>query len=238
MTSKKLLKKANTYIAAVAHELKNPLSAIFGYSDILLDTAVGDGMTPRQKEIMERIRATASKAVDLVKNYQFLAIHEDSQTDTQVRSDLTAIVSTVYETHWRESDLAPTISIKLLNRPLLVYGNTLQIERIVSNLFSNAMKYTPKGCSITLKTEEQGDRTVFEIHNTGSWIEAEDIEKMFEMYSRGKDVATTPGAGIGLFIVKTICNAVGADMEVASSPKAGTTFRILFRTVQEDPAQP
>ncbi len=231
MTGKKALKKANTYIATVAHELKNPLSAVFGYADILLDTDTGEGMTPRQKEILERIRATASKAVDLVKNYQFLAILEDSQTESQVRSDLTAVVSTVYETAWRDEEGGALIKLDLLNCPLLVYGSTLHVERIISNLFTNALKFTPPGGTITLKTALENNLTLFEIHNTGSWIDAADLASLFEMYSRGKRSESVPGAGLGLFIVKTVCNSINAQLNVESSATGGTLFRISLRSV-------
>lgn len=227
--SKKPVIEPQTFVAAVAHELKNPLSAIFGYADLLIETYVGDGLTPKQREVAERIRQTASKAVDLVKNYQFLALHEGKE-EVSASADLTAIFSAVYDSYWRDSHRNITVTLQTSSEQLRVIGSASHVERIISNLLSNAMKYTPPKGTVTITSRKVGDRTLFEVHNTGSHIPPEEVAAIFSMYSRGKYAEQhNPGAGLGLYIVHTICAAIKAKLEVKSSEESGTTFSVLFK---------
>lgn len=226
---KKPVIEPQTFVSAVAHELKNPLSAIFGYADLLLETHIGEGLTSKQQEVITRIRQTSSKAVDLVKNYQFLALHQTSPTGSNTSIDLARIVHGVYDAYWRESDRHVQATVSIEPEPLPVAGSASHIERVVSNLLSNAMKYTPPNGSVSIVAKRVGAKVVFEVKNTGSYITPEEIAKIFSMYSRGKLAEEhNPGAGLGLFIVHTICTAIGAALTVESSEETGTTFKVEF----------
>lgn len=228
--TKKPILEPQTFVAAVAHELKNPLSAIFGYADLLLETHIGDGLSAKQKEVVNRIRQTASKSVDLVKNYQFLALHEKNSGQSTASTDLARILNGVYDAYWRDSHRLLQVTLTIEPDILPVQGTPYHVERVVSNLLSNAMKYTPQNGSVSIVAKALGTRTIFEVKNTGSYIPPEEIAKIFAMYSRGKQAEQQPGAGLGLFIVHTVCNAIGASLEVESSEENGTTFTVQFLT--------
>lgn len=228
-TLKKPVLEPQTFVAAVAHELKNPLSAVFGYADLLLETHIGEGLSEKQREVIERIRQTAAKSVDLVKNYQFLALHH--REGSSATADLTAILGTVTDVVSRDSRRQISVSLEVSSMPLRVVGSPYHIERVVSNLVSNALKYTPPGGTVSIGTRLAEGKTIFQVHNTGSFIPPEEIAAVFAMYSRGKSAEQTrPGAGLGLFIVHTICTAIGASLDVESSEENGTTFTVRFET--------
>lgn len=214
-----------TFVVGVAHELKNPLSAIFGYADILLDTAMGDGLNPKQKEILGKIRTTALRSIEMIRNFQFLATDSFPKDS---RTDLTALIGSVYESSFRDSNHLIPIKFDLIAKPLWIKGAPSQIERIVSNLLSNALKFATKDGTVTIRTIELEKHVLLEVSNTGSFIDQETKQNIFKLYGRGKNVTHLPGAGIGLYIVKLICDSLGAQLEVTSTVDRGTVFFVKF----------
>lgn len=217
------------FLSTAAHDLKNPLGAIFGYADTLLDTPTGSGMTERQREILARIRNTAARSIDLVRNYQHMSQLQYGAIPAPSSSvDLNLVLTTVVEYTWRENPSAPTLKVILSKDPLPVLVDRIQLDRIISNLFSNALKYTPPAGNITIRTSEKSGRAFFEIHNNGPHIEAHELPTIFARFTRGSSSAGTPGSGLGLYIVKYIVDATGGKIEVKSSKEKGTTFTLSY----------
>ena len=212
-------------LATVAHDLKNPIGAIFGYADTLLDTSLGEGLTAKQREVVERLRSTASRSIELIRNHQFLlSAALAPQLVRHARSDLNAAIRSVVEYSWRES--GPPLQVVLANEPLLGRIDRLQLERVLANLLTNALTYTPRGGSVSLRTTREGTWAVITIHNTGSWISAEEQATIFQMHTRGKSSTGTSGSGLGLYIVRSTVEAVGGTVSLESNESHGTTFTV------------
>lgn len=215
------------FLATVAHDIKNPVGAVFGYADTLLDTPAGSGMTERQRDIITRIRATAGRAIDLVRNYQqLLEIREGRLIPGESVIDLNATVSTTTESMWRDDPNGPTITLCLSPTPLMVRAEKIHLERIFSNLFGNAIKFTPRGGAITVTTQKDGGSALLLVHNEGSVIPPADIPHLFSPYSRAANSRGVPGSGLGLYIVQSLAHSIDGSVKVESDAASGTTFTV------------
>lgn len=222
--------KAHELLAMLAHDLKNPIGAVFGYADILLDTPTGEGLSPKQIEILTRIRSTSSRCMELIRNYLYLAQSQDDKLTLRIAPlELNAAVRSVVDTTWREEAQAACVELELTDKPGMILADNFALERLIANLFSNALQYSPPNSKVIIKTFLDGEDLVLEINNQGTPISEQDLPHVFERYYRGSNSKGTRGSGLGLYIVKQIAVALGATLSV-SSTQNGTTFRVQFKT--------
>lgn len=217
--------KRSELLASVAHDLKNPMGAIFGYADALLDTSIGEGMSDNQRSIVERIRMTSARAVELVRNYQQLARMEAEPRKEDIpTADLIQVVKDVIDMTWRDSDA--TLKLILEKDPIKVKLGKIELERSIANLLTNAQKFTPKDGSVTIKTWKGSKEAHISITNSGSIIPSSEYGVIFERYGRGSGAKEISGTGLGLFIVREILSRRGGKVHVVSSEDNGTTFTL------------
>ena len=216
-------------LSSVAHDLKNPLGAIFGYADALIDTELGSGLTPKHKDIVSRIRSTAIRSIELVRNLQQLSnLHTEENVITERVIDINQTILNVYKGTWRENINKPKVNIKLSQNPLPTNVERILVDRVISNLYSNALKFTPPEGLIELCSIEDEKYVVFEISNSLPLISPEELTKIFESRYRAKNSSGTAGTGIGLYIVKEIMKKISGKIEVQSSTDKGTVFSAFF----------
>ena len=229
------LTKHEEFLATVTHDLKNPIGAIHGYADVLLDTPAGAGMSERQSEILARIRATSSRVIELIRNYQHLFRMRAESAGliaplSQPSCDLRAVLQSVIDYTWREDHFSPILVVDFPEEPIRLPIERVHVERVVANIISNAIKYTParEKISVSFKREETG--VCLMVHNTGSYIPEDELKNLFQQYRRGAAGQDLPGSGLGLYIVKAIIDRFGGTVEVKSSLSEGTTFQVKFPT--------
>jgi two-component system, OmpR family, sensor kinase len=109
-----------------------------------------------------------------------------------------------------------------------VEGDRARLKQVVVNLLDNAIKYTPRGGRVALEVRPENGYAVLEVRDTGVGIPTEALAHVFKRFYRVDDSRSREqgGAGLGLSIVKSICSAHGAEVEVLSSPGGGSTFRV------------
>jgi signal transduction histidine kinase len=119
-----------------------------------------------------------------------------------------------------------------------VEGDRSRLKQVVVNLLDNAIKYTPAGGAVCLEVRPEGAYAVLEVRDTGVGIPPEALAHVFKRFYRADDSRSREqgGAGLGLSIVKSICSAHGAQVEVLSSPGAGSTFRVRQPLAASDSA--
>jgi signal transduction histidine kinase len=104
----------------------------------------------------------------------------------------------------------------------------LALERVFANLVNNALKFTPAGGKVTLRSVEVSSGVRIEIVDTGPGMTREEIPLLFERYKRAKKDAYREGTGLGLFIVKAVVDALGGHVEVTSTPGVGSCFAVVL----------
>jgi signal transduction histidine kinase len=134
-------------------------------------------------------------------------------------------------THWREAAIQKGIEWKMMIPQTLpaIYADPLRLAQILGNLFSNAIKYTPKSGTITISCGLKGDFAYIRVQDNGVGIPYEDQKRIFTPFFRGEQSKRfKQGMGLGLSIVKTLVTAHQGQLEMESIPGRGSTFTVSF----------
>ena len=211
------------YIVGISHEIRTPLNSIFGYAQLLERNAP----TPMESAVRV-IRRSAEHLSDLVDGLLDISRIENgllrlNRDTVHLPEFLDQIVDM-----FRLQAAAKGISFQHHrpgHLPSHVHTDRKRLRQILINLMSNAIKYTESGhASLTARYRSQV--VEFEVADTGMGIQAEDLERIFEPFERGRNpaVRAIPGTGLGLTITKLLTQIMGGELLVRSDPGKGTTF--------------
>jgi len=217
------------FLSMITHDIKVPLTVILGYTEMLTDPEPPPDQVP--PDILTRIRESGETIHALVCNFLDLSRIEAGRMTLDRRPfDLTAMLAHAVE-HYGSTARRKGVRLALETEPLppLVADET-QLQRVVTNLLGNAIKYTATGGCVTVSTAREDGRVAVAFRDTGRGIPADEIPHLFEKYRRVRETKRTEGTGLGLFIAKTIVEAHGGDVRVESTPGAGSTFTVLLPT--------
>lgn len=213
-------------VATVAHELKNPVSAVLGYAELL------DGepdLSDAARTAVTAIRRGGERLSRVVDD--LLALHGTTQTEpaTGARVDLGALASEVVELN---AALAAALGIDLRvvvpDEPVVARGDDGELDHVVTNLVSNALKYTDRGGTVVVTVAAVGDEAELTVTDDGIGMSPEDQVRVFEEFYRSADPVATakPGTGLGLAIVRRVVERYRGRVEVESALGEGSTFRV------------
>ncbi len=213
------------FIGGVVHDLRNPLSVLKMSSELLgsAEPSPPDrpsralGMVKRQIDRLERMLEDLLDAVRVEAGHLELRM---------ARRDLRDISRDVVEA-FRESSPNHQIKLAMPPQPIELSCDPLRIEQVITNLVSNAIKYSPRGGVVEVALGPPGAEAVVDVADYGVGIPAEDQARIFEPFRRtGSSRETVPGTGLGLFVARRIVEAHGGRIEVQSQPGTGTRFRV------------
>lgn len=216
------------FLAGVAHDLRNPLSAMS-----LSIAAMPEGRPlppePRIRRAFEMLGRQLTRIERMLGDFMDMAKIEagELRLDIQASDARTLVEATVRM--FESTAPKHRIETELPEGPLPLRCDALRIEQVLSNLVSNAIKYSPSGGAVVVAVHAQGDQLVFEVRDNGLGIPEEALPTLFEPFRRGDHGGDgIPGAGLGLFVVRRIVDAHGGSIEVSSVPRGGSTFRVTL----------
>lgn len=216
------------FVTNVSHELRTPLAGLRAAVETLEAGAYHDPeAAPR---FFERIVEEVDRMTTMVDELLTLSRIEAqiSEPKEQNAVNLNAVAE---ETERRFAPQAErrkvTLRAETAPEPLIVTGDEEQIQRAVSNLVHNALKFTPDG-EIVIATGVMDGRPTISVRDTGIGVRREDIGRIFERFYKADRSRSGEGSGLGLAIVKHIMQAHGGDVTVESEPGRGTMFRCTF----------
>lgn len=220
------------FVATVAHELRTPLTPLKGFLATLIAGTGEDDPAARQEyyRIMQKqVGRLELLIADLleVSRLEGGLVHVDGR-----RLDLTGVVREQLADFTREQP-DREIRLRAPAEPVFVNGDPLRVGQVVSNLVSNALKYSDRGAPIevTLLWADDGD-VVVSVQDEGEGIPASEQERVFERFHRVENAMTrrTSGTGLGLYIAKRLVEAMRGRLWVVSSPGHGSTFSFSLPT--------
>jgi PAS domain S-box-containing protein len=217
--------------AALAHDLANPLTAIAGFADVLLDHDVDDDVA---RDLIERIASNARRVSAMVEQ---LRTHVRlSAGDVQLEPEVLPLADVLDHV---VADLGPVIAghrIDVDCGDLAVMADRGAVERIVGNLLGNAARHTPRGAAIRVRATSVGPALVaLEVADEGEGIPGSLLPHVFERFTKGP----RGGTGLGLSIVRELTEMHGGTVEVASPVGEGARFRVtLPRAAAAAPGAP
>ncbi len=222
------------FVADVSHELKTPITSIMGYADTLLE---GDIDGEINHKFLERISAEASRMAKLVTDLLTLSKYDTSKVNIEKKEfDLGELVKYIYEGMEIEMEKKKqTGGCYIVNSNIpAVYADKDGIERVIINVLSNAIKYTPENGEISAYVGCVYNDAYIKITDTGIGIPAEDIDKLYERFYRVDKARTREmgGTGLGLSIAKEILDQNDCKIGIKSEVGKGTEVVIRIPTVK------
>lgn len=221
------------FVADVSHELKTPITSIMGYADTLLESDVDEETT---KKFLERISAEATRMSHLVSDLLTLSRYDTSKVKAEkTEFDLGELVKYTYEGLEIERKKKNQIGECFVTADVpLVFADRNGIERVVLNILTNAIKYTPDGGTIKVYVGFVRNTPYIKIIDTGIGIPKEDLDKIFERFYRVDKARTREmgGTGLGLSIAKEILDQNDGKIEIKSEPGKGTEVVVTLPTKQ------
>ena len=212
------------FFTNVTHEFRTPLTVILGLSQEIARKRTTDTDTQHQAKSIHR---QGARLLELV---------------TQLL-DISRVKSAVGEPDWRHGNLAAQVEMMVetymdyaqerginitYDRPAELQTDFVPdyVNKVVGNLLSNALKFTPKGGSITVSLKQEGKHITLSVSDTGQGMSQEEQSHILEPFYTSKSKENPHGTGVGLALVNEIVKATGGSIAWKSAPGAGTTFCI------------
>ena len=213
---KSFMDRESAFTADVSHELRTPLAIVQGVVELMQEDSHLDG---KQQERIARMARANREMIDITSALLLLAREQDSDEPVMPQCDVWDVLSNAVEAYRHLVNENTRIELDCAHHVLVTAERTL-LSIVVSNLIRNAFAYTPSG-TVTI-TLDQDSLTIID---TGHGIISEEIGKVFDRHYKGKE---STGEGIGLSLVKRICERYNWKTEIQSEVGKGTTARLIF----------
>jgi len=229
ITKRKILEEQKEdFIGIASHELKTPVTSIKAYTEVL-EQIMTEKKDPATAGLVSKLNAQVDRLNDLIKGLldttkisegQLILKPRQFDLNTLIRERMDELQMTSHK-HRLRGDLC-TDGIIIADREL--------ISQAITNLISNAIKYSPKGCDVLIKTTRLKSSIQVSVTDSGIGIPEADTEKIFQRFFRvtAPNIQTFPGMGLGLYITAGIIHRHNGTITVNSKPGVGSTFSFVL----------
>ncbi|MFI6426572.1 sensor histidine kinase [Promicromonospora sp. NPDC050880] len=209
------------FFAWISHDLRTPLTGVSALAE-----ALDDGVVDDPADYVRRIRmqvTTMSRLVD-----DLFALSQIHSGGLQLRPENIELLDVVSDAVADVHQLASAKDVRIVHTDIegrMLLADPHKLTRVVVNLLTNSIRHAPRGSEVTVSAERQNDRLVLSVLDQGSGVDAEDLSRMFEVGWRACSARTpetdagSPGAGLGLAIVRGIVQAHGGDVHAEHAPQ-------------------
>ena len=222
------------FIGVLSHELRTPVTSIYGGSQLLLGR--GDRLDAETRtELLTNVAAEAERLQRMIENLVALARIERGGEFGGARPVLVdRMINQLVE---RERGLWPDVTIEIKpGRPVqMVAADEEYLAQIMRNLLSNAAKYSGAGSRVQVSVEDGEGEVIVRVQDDGPGLGEEEAERLFALYYRSaRQAAAAPGAGIGLFVCKELVDAMGGRIWAKDLPTGGAEFGFTIPAYDEE----
>ena len=225
----------SAFLARVSHEIRTPLTAIIGFSQILKLQHQPNKEKSREQEYAEIIHESSQHLLALVNDLLDLSKIESGGFElNEAWIDLRREIATMRTVLLAEADRKGiALLVEMGDDVPALYGDSKAVRQILTNLVTNALKFTGRGgrVTVTVRVTGNGDLRI-DVEDTGSGIPAEDLEGIWEPFKRARNptLAKAEGTGLGLHLVKVLCDMHDAEIDLRSEVGKGTRVTVIFGT--------
>jgi signal transduction histidine kinase len=221
------------FMATMSHELRTPLNVIIGYTDLQLDGAYGE-LTGEHRQALERIRDQSMQLLELIQatldvsrlERGLLSLNLEDISIPQFMDELQQNIPS----NWRK----PTVALNYRIAPgiPMIRTDPAKLYILARNLIHNALKFTSSGAvTVSFSVNPNKQKVTFVVQDSGIGIKPEHLSDIFEKFRQipAPDAEWVPsggGVGLGLYIAKRLATVLGAEIDVSSTPRRGSTFRV------------
>lgn len=220
------------FIANVSHELKSPLAVMQNYGTLLQQTNLPeDKRLEYAKVITDSCRSLANMVTNILKlnKLENQTIYPDVKTYDLGEQLCECLLG--FEEAWEKKELEIQTNIE---ENVLVKADPELLSLVWNNLFSNAVKFTEPGGTVSLLLKTDGDCAVIEVSDTGCGISPEVGKHIFEKFYQGDTSHAVKGNGLGLALVKRVMDIAGGDVGVSSVVGKGSVFTVTLRRENDE----
>lgn len=224
--------RRESLISTMRHDLRNPISAISGFAELV--EKFGD-LNDQQKRFLTRIRQTTSKLYDVIDTLVDLAWIEAGMPLAHQPIDLVMLVDkAVSRLRTLAYDRRVTMAVSVQKPMPAVMGDPMRLEMVIFHLLQNAIIYSDVDQSIVIHAWGDIHEAYVSVADQGIGIDDDELELVFDRLYRSRDerVRERPGGGLGLTIARTIVQRHGGDLWASSNPGQGSTFTFVLPAVE------
>lgn len=219
------------FLAGVAHDLRNPLSAL-KLSTSLASSGRADVTPERMQRTLALVRRQVERldrmVGDLLDATRIEAGKLELQPEVRDTRELARSVVELYQSN----DSGHRLELVVPDNEVLVRADPARLEQVLTNLVSNALKYSPSGSRVEVSVQGEGDHAVVAVSDQGIGMSPEELKGLFVPFQRaGNAKQRAPGVGLGLSVSRRIVEAHGGRIEVESQPGQGSVFRVHLARV-------
>jgi two-component system, OmpR family, sensor histidine kinase BaeS len=208
-------------VADVAHELRTPVAVLQAGHEAMLD-----GIAEPTPEQLTSLRDEVLRLARMVGDLQELAAADAAALHlSRTRCDLAGLAADAADSLAGQFDAAGLTLDRELHQAE-VLGDRRWLHQVITNLLTNALKYTPRGGTVTISAGPSGGDAVLTVTDTGIGIPADELPKIFDRFWRGRDASPTSGSGIGLAVAAELARAHGGRITAASQSGQGTQMTL------------
>jgi signal transduction histidine kinase len=227
------------FLSIAAHELRTPMTALFGYTQLLRDRlSLGTATSDRDRQMVGIMVEQGTRLMRLLDTLLDLSRLDTGHFSLNTHVlDLGVLVSqAVAEFRLMTDQHQIELELPATPEPILIDGDEQRLEQVFTNLFQNAIKYSPAGGSIFVRMGLLAAEVEVTITDQGIGIPAADIPHLFERYFRARtsELSSVGGLGIGLYVVHEIVARHGGSVTVQSEQWQGSTFTIRLPRYSAD----
>jgi signal transduction histidine kinase len=218
------------FLANMSHELRSPLHSILGFAQVLLEETYGP-LTGRQRRYIQNMVSSGRDLLDLIENLLDLSRLEAGRMQRNLdRTSLGELVGSVVAKLEPLRSSGLTVQVQVDEGLPTVLLDLRKTSRILSNLLSNAYKFTPDGGQVTVSATVRAGMAVLTVADTGIGIPEAELPRIFDKFRQANRgvVREHEGTGLGLSIVRELVRFLGGEVTVASEPGKGSTFTVTL----------
>ena len=214
------------FVSAVSHELRTPLTSIYGFAETLLRGDVSFAEEDRAT-FLSYIASESERLIRIVDDLLNVAQLEAGALGLDIAdTDVGAVVREVVARAGEEMTTEHRFAVEFPDEPLYAEADPAKLTQVVFNLVDNAVKFSPKGATITITGHRRADSVEVRVTDEGVGIPRGDLQRIFTKFYRAETapVSGVPGTGLGLFLVRGLLTAMGGRISVESKPAQGSSF--------------
>jgi len=218
------------FLASMSHELRTPLNSIIGFTGILLQ-GISGALNDEQKKQLTMVKGSGQHLLDLINDLLDVSKIEAGKVEvfveqfalTAVANEVTAAISPAATN--KELDVVTD-----LQDDIVLLSDRRRIKQVLTNLVSNAVKFTDQGQVTITGKQLDNDQVEFEVTDTGIGMKQEDIQRLFQPFQQVDESLTKEhgGTGLGLYLCRKIVDLLHGEIRVESEYGTGTTFTVTL----------
>ncbi len=217
----------SNFLANISHELRTPLNAIIGFSEMMRSEVYGALPNEKYTEYVGHINDSGSHLLNLINNLLDLSKAEAGKFKLQkTHLNLSALVANIVAYFRHQGELAGVaLELKSAIEESVILADENAIRQICYNLLSNALKFTPRGGSVTVKIDHAGnDMVTIAVLDSGIGMDSDAVEMALQPFGQVENAFNRKyaGTGLGLPLVSSLCELHGGEFRISSRPGVGT----------------